>query len=765
MNVRKASICVAVALALFVRPSAAGELPNGWSVTPAGKITPLGTLPLHMMLDPSGRWIAVTNSGWGVESVTIVNASTGLVADAKTIAKTFYGLAFAPDGKTLFVSTAADGGIRRFSFDQDTGALSDAGTWKLGANPSWIAGIAVSPDGKTVYAAENAQNELFAVDASSGVVRWTAKTGVQPYAVVVSPDGRRAFVSDWIGNQITAISTADGAVAGSVDVDAHPNAMILSHDGATLYVACANHADVVAISTASLARQDTFAASLWPSSIEGTAPDGLALSDDGHMLFVSDSDDNAVAAIDLGAPKGQLVGAIPVGWYATDVALSRDGRTLFVLDGNGISGHANPLYHRAFKKGPRNNTYYDANLATGDLERMDVPSASELADGLKRAQANALFRPQAKVDIPPGARKIKHVIYVIKENRTYDQILGDDPRGNGDPALAIFGKRITPNIHRLADEFVLLDNFYEDSFVSADGHNWATAAYATDYVEKLWPADYSDRGRDYDFQGSDAVNPPAGYLWDDARAAGRTVRDYGEDADADPVLPAKPQVKSLEGIVDPQYAGFNVGYSDQSRMDEWLREFRGYEQRDDLPDLEIVYLPDDHTAGLNPKFRTPFAMEASNDYALGRLVEALSRSKYWADTVVFSVEDDAQDGPDHVSDHRSEALVAGGLVRRGAVNHTHFTQCSVLRTIELLLHLQPMSQFDAGARPMLDVFASSADMLQWKASKPNIKIDELNPADAAGAQASMRLDFSRPDAADPAALNRILTQYAAKAKP
>jgi DNA-binding beta-propeller fold protein YncE len=761
MNVRNVWsywIAVLAALGALASRASAHELPNGWSVTPAGAITPLGTLPLHMTLDRSGRWLAVTNAGYARQFVTIVDVRSGRVADSATLDGTFYGVAFSPDGRTLYASTAAKSGVRRFSFDPSTGRLGDRGTFRLSERNLWIAGIAVSPDGKTVYAAGNLTNEVYALDARNGGVLWEADAGVGPYAVALSPDGRRAYVSDWTGGTITGIATADGHRLASVPVDAHPNALLFSRDGATLYVACANSNTVVVMDARNFRRLRTIDASLWPGALEGSTPNGLALSRDGGTLFVADADDDAVVVVDLRSPERGVIGAIPVGWYVTDVATSRDGRTLFALDGKGTSGHANPKFGR---QGSHDEAHYVASLATGDLERVSIPTQAALASGLKKARENSPYRStRGATPQNPSEPSIKHVIYVIKENRTYDQVLGDDKRGNGDASLAMFGRRVTPNTHRLADDFALLDNLDTDSEVSADGHNWATAAYATDYVQKLWPSNYSGRGRDYDFQGGKAANPPAGYLWDDALAHGHTARDYGEDIDSG-ASPFVPEVRTLAGHFDPRYSGWGLKHSDQGRIDEWLREFKSFERSGNLPDLEIVYLPDDHTAATTPGFRTPDAYVASNDYAVGRLVDALSKSRYWNDTVVFVVEDDAQNGPDHVSDQRTVALVVGGLVRRGAIDHTHYTQCSILRTIELLLGLPPMSQFDAGATPMTGLFARRTDLRPWTASKPQVDLRAVNAANAPGARASLRLNLDRPDAVDAAAFNRILLEYAA----
>ena len=310
----------------------------------------------------------------------------------------------------------------------------------------------------------------------------------------------------------------------------------------------ADGSTVAAIDVTSDAVRSTIDVGLWPDAAEGTGPDGLAQSDDGATLFVAEAGDDAVAAIDVSAAPA-LIGAIPLGWYVTDVAIR--GTMLYALDGNGVSGHPNPLYQHGDVVAAENDSYYVGTLTTGDLERLRVPDRGSLASGLTKARENAPYR-RAVAAAPARSDVVKHVIYVIKENRTYDEVLGDDPRGNGDRSLAIFGRRITPNIHRLADEFVLLDDFEENGFVSADGHNWATAAYANDYVEKLWPADYAGRTRPYDFEGDAPSRPAAGYLWDDALAHGRTLRDYGEFVKPGP-LPAAGAVSSLEGHVDPKY--------------------------------------------------------------------------------------------------------------------------------------------------------------------------------------------------------------------
>jgi len=764
-----------------LRAATGTMLPNGWTITPAGQLTPLGTLPLRVIEDPSGRWLAVSNSGYGPQSVTIVDERSGTVVANAQIAKTFYGLAFAPDGKTLYVSTAADGGIRRFAFDQNSGALQDLGAWQLGTGAQWIAGLAVSADARVVYAASNATNELVALDASNGGKLWAAKVGDQPYAVALAKTGNAVYVSDWTGAAVDVVNAASGERIAHIQVGAHPNALLVSADGASLYVACANDNTVYAINTKTNSVRAHFGVALFPNSPEGSTPDGLALSTDGKTLFVADAGNNAVVALDLAS--GIVIGAIPLGWYPTDVLVTHDGSQLIALDGHGIAGHANPLYPHpdawaASKQGANPDQYYVAELATGDLERLAVPDQNTLASDLIAARRNVagvvakMMTDCYSVNcVAPDQILISpvptHVIYIIKENRTYDEVLGDDPRGNGQADLAIFGKRITPNIHSLADTFVLLDNFDVDAEVSADGHNWSTAAYSTDYVDKLWPSTYSDRRQDYDYEGSAASRPSAGYIWDAALAKGLSVRDYGEFTDFSTKAgdPEKPVVSSLAGRIDPHYRGFDLHVTDQSRVDEWMREFKQFVLNGQLPSLEIVRLPNDHTSATRPGMPTPYAMVADNDLALGRMIDALSHSAYWKNTVVFVLEDDAQAGPDHVSDHRTEALIIGASIKRGFVDHTHYTTSSMLATIEEILGLKAMSQYDSGATKLGSDFASVADPMPWSALKPNVDLTAVNPPKAKDAKASLLLDLNEADRADSTQFNKILMEWAKSHKP
>ena len=765
------AVCVALVLSglaqLNAHPKAAEvtTLPNGWRVSPvAASILPLGTLPLQIAQDPNGRWLAISNAGFGDLSIDIVSQETGAIVHSEPMARTFYGLAFSPSGDALYASTGADGTIARWPFNVATGKMGNRDVLRFGAGRIWVNGLAVTHDGGTLLAAVAVANSVVGIDVKTGSTVFDALTGDTPYDIVLSHDGSRAYVSNWGGASVSVIDLSKGQVISTIRTDDHPGSLALGGDGRTLYAACANQNAVDVIDTFTDKTTGTIDVALYPQSPPGATPSGLALSSNGRLLYVSDADSNAVVAVDVTTRAPTVFGAIPVGWYPTDIALSRDGRRLYVLDGKGLSGHPNPsLWQSNIARAPPGTNadqYYAPNLATGDLETITALDRNTLVAGLINAQRYSAYRPDY-ASHAPALPPFKHVIYVIKENRTYDQVLGDDPKGNGQAMLAVFGARITPNTHRLAEEFVLLDNFDTDGLVSADGHEWADGAYATDWVQRMWPSAYAGRAEGF-FDFGAAINAPsAGYLWDAALRRQLSVRLYGEGALAG-TNPARAAHPSAQSLLDPKYAPFNVSISDQERVTEWLREFRRFELSGQLPQLEVVWLPSDHTAALKAGAPTPFAMVADNDYALGRMVEALSHSRYWKDTLLVTIEDDAQAGPDHVSDQRIPALVVSAYTNRGLVIHTHYTTTSVLRTIELVLGLPPMSQFDAGATPLTDAFISVPDMRPWKASLPEVSLTQVNPPGSPGARASDHLELGEADASDPAEFNRILMTYLKK---
>jgi len=496
-----------------------------------------------------------------------------------------------------------------------------------------------------------------------------------------------------------------------------------------------------------------------------------------------------VAVVDVRRPGASAVkGFIPTGWYPTAVQFSRDGQRIYVLSGKGLTSQANP-------RGPQpgvgsSDAQYAGSMLLGSLSVVPVPSDAQLAAYTKKVVELTPYTDAARLTplrAPAGspiprkvgeASPIKHVFYVIRENRTYDQILGDLEKGNGDPTLCLFGEDATPNAHALAREFVLLDNFYVDAEVSYSGHAFSTAAYATDFVNKVWPMNYGHRGGKYLSEGGGAQRnaygnvtaPEHGYIWDAAKRAGQTVRSYGEFATRDAgrhaqaaeagraggAGPIEATVPGLRGLVSPTYPPWDLSIPDNQRVDVWQKEFAEYEKSGDLPALSIIRLGNDHTSGTNPAYPTPTAMIAENDLALGRVVEAISKSRYWKESAVFVLEDDAQNGPDHVDAHRSVAFVASPYARRGAVDSTLYTTSGMLRTMELILGLPPMSQYDAAAAPMYGSFQPTPVLTPFAHREARVSLDEKNAADAPGAAASMAMDFDEPDHAPDLELNEII---------
>jgi hypothetical protein len=444
-----------------------------------------------------------------------------------------------------------------------------------------------------------------------------------------------------------------------------------------------------------------------------------------------------------------------------------------VANAKGVDVRANPKGPQPTRSYKPGTTEYIAALYHGTLNTIDLPSPEQMVAYTReayacsplRADLTAVGNPSSGNPIPKrigDPSPIKHVFYVIKENRTYDQVLGDMKEGNGDPNLCLFPEDVTPNHHRLARDFVLLDNFYAEGEVSADGHEWSMAAYATDFIEKTWPLYYRRVLKKIHFRRErpferDAL-PAGGYLWDRCAEQGVSYRSYGEwvENGKTPGVPPQVKAKALEGHVDLEYRAFDLDYTDQKRADRLIEELRRFERRGGLPSLSIIHLPNDHTSGTKVGKPTPRAAVADNDLALGRFVEAVSRSKFWRDSVIFVVEDDAQNGPDHVEAHRTVALVISPYVQRGAVDSSLYSTTSMVRTIELILGLKPMSQFDAAARPMYACFQAKPDLRPFEHLTPKVDLAERNPPDAYGAAVSERFDLTRADAVDDSLLNDVI---------
>jgi YVTN family beta-propeller protein len=600
-----------------------------------------------------------------------------------------------------------------------------------------------------------------------------------PYACRLDERRKRLYVSLWAQAEVAVVDLENHRIEARWKTGGHPNEMLLSANGRLLYVANGNDNTVQVIDTGTGEPLETIWAALHPQSPPGCTPNSLALTPDEKTLYIANANVNAVAVFDVAERgKARSMGFIPTGWYPTSVRVTPDGKKLLIANGKGIASKANPRGPQPGRKTPPGTTVeYIAGLFHGTLSVIDLPKRSEWEQLLEKHTATVYRCSPATRDNTPigkrpvnspipgelgGASPIQHCIYVIKENRTYDQVFGDMKEGKGDASLCLFPEKITPNHHKLAREFVLLDNFYVESEVSADGHEWSMAAYATDFVEKFWPLSYGhakSRKYSYPSEGNFPIATPAGgYIWDRAREAGVSCRSYGEFVQngKTPNDPCKAKVKSLEGHIDPYFRSFDMDYPDVKRAERFISELHRFEAEGAMPRLQIVRLPQDHTSGTTPGKWTPTACVAENDLALGMLVEAVSRSKFWASTAIFVVEDDAQNGPDHIDAHRTVALVISPYSRKGTVDSTLYSTSSMLRTMELVLGLRPMSQFDAAAIPMYASFQSTADTRPYHARPANVDVQELNSKLAWGASQSKKLNFKKEDAADDLVLNEII---------
>ncbi len=759
-----------------LQPNGAFLLHTGWSLTPAGKQIPLSTLPMSMSFSPDGKFLLILNGGYLPPSISVIDVAAERETARVLVEDAWLGLTFNRKGDRVY----AGGGSKPFVFEFtfENGELKPARRFTVIQEPrpgDHVGDVALSPDGRFLYVANVFRDSLTVLNATTGFPVSEIPTGRRPYRILFVPGGKTFYVSHWADSNVGQYSTAGGDGLGSrvdtIAVGMHPTDLVYlpgKNEGAEdqsfvgrLFVACANTNSVfvLGVNDDNRARLiERINVALTPRSPAGSTPSALGPSADGKRLYVVCSDNNTVAVADVSEYQSEVLGFIPTGWYPTAVRAAADGR-IFIANGRGRGGFPNPGGPNPTRKGA-GAAQYVGRLQTGSLSIVPPPGEEPLAAFSRQALLNSPYR-DAKLDnpgveLPAG---IRHVLYIIKENRTYDQVLGDMKEGNGDPSLVLFHEQVMPNHHKLAREFVLLDNFYVNADVSADGHNWTTSAIANDYVQKMWPSRYAGRRKIYDFEGGEpAAYPPAGYLWTNALAAGLTLRNYGLWVENNKTLTGVARVKdpALAPYTDRNYLGFNLDYPDQKRADEFLREFQELVQKGALPRLLLLRLPNDHTAGVAPGKLAPLALAADNDYALGRIVEAVSHSPVWNQIAIFVLEDDAQNGPDHVDSHRSPAFILSAYSKRGFVDSTHYTTTSMLRTIELILGLRPMTQFDAAATPMANSFAPSPDPRPYTAEKPRISLEDRNPAEATGAAASARMDFSEADLIDDDELNEVL---------
>ncbi|MDR3692500.1 MAG: alkaline phosphatase family protein [Fimbriimonas sp.] len=797
-----ALILTAIAIGVRRQGEESSRLVTGKYIAPAGDAIEVGSFPVNMKLSPDGRFIVVTDCGFR-EQLSVIDASTGRLLSKKEFVGTrraqsglYYGLAFgAKEGKTLlYVSRGAQDLISTYVVSPDgvlteSGSIADAAPKGPGRMPHNVAGLVV--DGSALYAVNNQTHAFNGMHGSVSQLDGDGKTlneypvGGYPIDIALAKSAGvsgKLYVSNERDGDISEIDLSSKSVS-TVKTGANPVSLLLNRSQSRLFVgnSCSDTVSVLDTATDRIV-QTIFLRIGDLGGLTGATPLGMALSRDEKTLYVALSDLNAVGVVSV--DSGKLNGFIPAGWGPTSVVVSPDSQRLFVANAKGVQVR-NPN-----DKPVRNWGQYHPNILEGAVTVVDLPSATKsLESSTKIVIANNMAvggveRKNRKQFVNPG---IDHVVYIIKENRTYDQILGDDKHGNGAPSICLFPEKVTPNQHALADRFVLLDNFYVCAEVSYDGWTWSTQGIANPYVERNVVYNYSGRGRSYDTEGensgvpvdlrgvADVARAPGGYIWDQCARQHVSYRNYGfflssankqkDPASGEPIADENaPAKKALQGHTDLDFLQFDTAYADSdawvkyklaaaprqmetygshhdpSRISTWRREFDEYVKNKNLPRFCMVRLMRDHTAGTSPGQSSPSAMVADNDYAVGEVVDAISHSPYWKHTVICVLEDDAQAGFDHVDCHRSTAYVISPWIERGTLDSHFYNTDSMLRTIELVLGLKPLSQYDAVASP-IDVFSKTAKNDEpFDAILPAKKvIDDVNEETAYRAKDSAKL--------------------------
>jgi DNA-binding beta-propeller fold protein YncE len=738
------------------------HLPNGWSLTPVGRSLPLGDLPLNLAVSNSKKYIAVTNNGQSTQSIQLISAVTKKVLHEVVIPKSWYGLKFSAGDKYLYASGGNDNMIRKYAVQNEKLRATDSiilgKPWPVKISPT---GIDLDESKNLMFVTTKDDSSLYVIQLNTKKILQKIKLDAEAYTCLLSTDKKDLYISCWGGKKIIIYNIAKKALAGDIATGDHPNDMCISKNGRFLFVANANDNSISIIDIRSRKVVETLNAALYADAPDGSTTNAVALSPDDKTLFVANADNNCLAVFDVTKPgSSKSKGYIPVGWYPTAVKVI--GKQIYVANAKGFTSKPNPnapdpihqegqTYHQG-DTSQKMESQYIGGLFKGTLSIINIPTDNQLSDYSRAVYGNTPYNkdkemvstgeegnpiPQKVGDPSP----IKYVFYILKENRTYDQVLSDIPEGNGDTSLLLFGEKYTPNHHALAKEFVLLDNFYVDGEVSADGHNWSMGGYATDYLEKNWPTHYGGRGGTYDAEGTRRIaDPRDGFIWDQARRAGVSYRTYGEFADD-----YKPNIPVLKDHFCPYYTSWDQTVRDTTRVGQWKRDFDSMVAINKLPQLNTLRIINDHTEGLRLGRPTPFAHVADNDLAVGMFVDYLSRSSVWKESVVFIIEDDAQDGPDHVDAHRSIAFLAGGFVKRKFVDHTMYSTSSVLRTIELILGMPPMSQYDAAAISMWRCFSKTADLTAFNHLPAQHDLNEKNTALNEWQRKSEGFDFSKED--------------------
>lgn len=806
---------------------------SGRFISPAGTQTPVGSFPCNGVLSPDGKYLVVTDCGTR-EYLSVLDTRDGRVTSQIKIGGRrtdksgnnqglYYGLAFGPgerEGATLYASRGTEESVAVYHLD-GAGMLTETGK-RLSAHsaaeysPTTIAGLALDSRARLLYAVNNSgtsqttmKGSLLMLETETGRLVKTVELPGFPFAVAALTKGaaadKKVYVSGESYGIISVIDPAAGTVVKTIRVGSHPIALLLDGAQGRLFVA---NGDSDTISIIDTARDEVVGTiMLRPQDargLPGVTPTGLALAPGEGRLYASLGDMNAAAVIDL--PKNappSLAGYIPAGWYPTAVAATADGKRLMIVNGKG----ANTLNPNSRKAGPQGTWgQYILDIIEGTVSLVTLPKEAKLAEMTHQVVANCRITPDLEQRAHATMKNpgIKHVFYIIKENRTYDQVFGDMTQGDGDPSICLFPREVTPNQHALAERFLLMDNFYVCADVSADGWNWSTSGMISEFAARNVPYRYTGHGREYDYEGRnnlvsvdlfglpDVATAPCGYLWDLVLRHGKTLRNYAffstiiEDPETRPKgrklmsVDNMPTKKALLDKTDNDYRVFDMTYPDSearlkynikpapleiekygahdapSRYTEWKREFDEYVKNGNLPDMQMIRLPRDHTRLTTPGFSGPRAMVADNDYGVGQIVEAISHSPYWESSAIFILEDDAQNGYDHVDSHRSPALIISPYIAKGTVDHRFHNTDSMLRTMEMLLGLPAMNQYDAAADPIA-VFEGLKNADPYTAILPAREIiAQVNSPRAYKAKKSASLDFSKEDKIPDGLANEIL---------
>ncbi len=710
-------------------------LPNGRRITPAGRLLPMEHFPLAFAWSPDRRTLFAASQS----AVEALDAESGSAIATASVPSAFFGLAVAHDGATVYAASSGEKRVAVLAWDSN--ALTEKATFPVGG---YASGIAVSPDDAVLWVALQMGGELVALDARSGERLGAAETGGNPYAVALSPDGREAYVSVEREAAIRVFDVSDARAprkVASIGVQKNPEALALSGDGRELMVANSDEDSVSVIDVAK--RKVTSTIELRPSGAAGygSAPNALALSPDGRRLFVAQAADDAIRVVDLAT--GAIVGAIPTAWYPTAITLSPDGERLYVANAKGVGS------------GPNGPSVTLSNRSL--LELVDLPSDVQLAaDEARVSEHNTrsarLFdvNPEAFANPIPldrgGPTPIEHVLFVIRENKTYDALLGDYAAANGVAENCLYCGDFTPNLHALVERFASGDNYYSNAEASVQGHALTTGAISNAFTEKNW---FGDRGvsRDLEQFANASEWPKKQFLFQALLAKGIPFKSYGDQAGLGPDLLILNRQYVHWGPKDPPL--FWLNSKDDAKIDERIAEW----ERDGLPTVAYMGLPNDHTNGCEFPYPTPRSMIADNDFATGKLLDWLSHSKYWGSSLVVVIEDDPQDGVDHVDAHRSILLVASPWVKRGYVSHVHFHEGNLHATFGHVLGLEPLSIYDENAQPLWDMFTNEPNLEPFTAVPRKIPEELSMPGTNCGT-ASRGLHFLDPDEAE--GLQRIL---------